>query len=268
MPVTPILLAGAGRMGGAILTGWRLSGAFSPGDLLVRDPFPGEAALAAGQAGVIMNPADAVLASVNTVLFAVKPQNWREAAGEMSALLAPNAVIVSILAGIAASEVAGAFADRPVARAMPTTAAAIGKATTSIFAAAPVARERAHALFEPLGAVVDLPDEDLMHVATAASGSAPAYLYAFIEALQQAATVAGLPAESAARLARSTITGAAALLDHTNADPAELRRQVTSPGGTTEAALGVLMGENGLASLLDRAVAAAVARSRALGVQG
>ena len=252
-------------MGGAILTGWRLSHAFTAGDLLIRDPFPGEAALAAGQSGVVVNPGDAALAEVNTVLFAVKPQNWRDAAGEISALLAPDVVIVSILAGIAASDIAAAFAGRAVARVMPTTAAAIGKATSSVFAADPVARDRAHALFAPLGVVVDLPDEDLMHAATAASGSAPAYLYAFIESLQAAAIAGGLPLDAAARLARSTVTGAAALLEHTDADPAELRRQVTSPGGTTEAALAVLMGEHGLGSLLQDAVAAAIARSRALG---
>jgi pyrroline-5-carboxylate reductase len=267
MPVTPILLAGAGRMGGAILTGWRLAGAYALGDLIIRDPFPGEAALAAAAAGASLNPDDSVMASANTVLFAVKPQNWREAAADIRAHLAPDAVIVSILAGIGADDITAAFCGRPVARVMPTTAAAIGKATSSVFAATPSARALAHRLFEPLGAVVDLPDEDLMHAATAASGSAPAYLYAFIEALASAATAAGLPPEAAARLARSTITGAAALLDHTRADPAELRRQVTSPGGTTEAALGVLMGRNGLAPLLDGAVAAAVARSRALGAR-
>jgi pyrroline-5-carboxylate reductase len=104
-----------------------------------------------------------------------------------------------------------------------------------------------------------------MHAATAASGSAPAYLYAFVEALHSAGVAAGLPPHMAAGLARSTIAGAAALLGETGEDPAELRRQVTSPGGTTQAALEVLMGENGLTGLLERAVAAAAARSRELG---
>jgi pyrroline-5-carboxylate reductase len=148
---------------------------------------------------------------------------------------------------------------------MPTTAAAIGQGTASLYAADPAALARAHALFEPLGTVVDLNDEALMHAATAVSGSAPAYLYAFIEALEAAGTQAGLSQAEARRLARSTLTGAAALLARTGEDPAELRRQVTSPGGTTAAALEVLMGEGGLPDLLRNAVAAAARRSQELG---
>jgi pyrroline-5-carboxylate reductase len=148
---------------------------------------------------------------------------------------------------------------------MPTTAAAIGQGTASLFADDPAALARAHALFEPLGAVVDLADEGLMHAATAVSGSAPAYLYAFIEALEGAGAAAGLSPRDAGRLARSTLTGAAALLAQTGEDPAELRRQVTSPGGTTQAALDVLLGEAGLGQLLREAVVAAVKRSKELG---
>jgi pyrroline-5-carboxylate reductase len=265
LTVTPILIAGAGRMGGAIIAGWRLAAAFEPGDLIIRDPLPGEMARAASADGARLNPPDAALGSVATVLLGVKPQSWRDAANELVPLISPGAVIISILAGIAAEDISRAFGGRPVARVMPTTAAAIGKGAASIFATDSAARARAHVLFEPLGAVVDLEDEDLMHAATAASGSAPAYLYAFIEALQSAAVGAGFESGAAARLARSTITGAAALLDATGEDPAELRRQVTSPGGTTQAALDVLTGDGGLASLLQRAVAAATARSRELG---
>ena len=112
---------------------------------------------------------------------------------------------------------------------------------------------------------VDLADEALMHAATAVSGSAPAYLYAFIEALEGAGQAAGLPEKEARRLARSTLTGAAALLAESGEEPAELRRQVTSPGGTTEAALNVLLGADGLPSLLREAVAKAVKRSKELG---
>jgi pyrroline-5-carboxylate reductase len=112
---------------------------------------------------------------------------------------------------------------------------------------------------------VDLTDEAQLHAATAVSGSGPAYLYAFIEALEAAACDAGLPAKEAARLARSTVAGAAALLANGREEPASLRRQVTSPGGTTEAALKVLLSESGLAPLLRDAVAAAVRRSKELG---
>jgi pyrroline-5-carboxylate reductase len=148
---------------------------------------------------------------------------------------------------------------------MPTTAAAICQGTASLYADDPAALARAHALFEPLGTVVDLVDEGQMHAATAVSGSAPAYLYAFIESLEAAGALAGLAPADASRLARSTITGAAALLAESGENPAELRRQVTSPSGTTEAALNVLLGEKGLPPLMREAVASAIRRSKELG---
>jgi pyrroline-5-carboxylate reductase len=148
---------------------------------------------------------------------------------------------------------------------MPTTAVGVGQGVASVYAADPQARARARALFAPVATVVDLADEDLMHAATAVSGSAPAYLYAFVEALEAAGAALGLPDGAARDLARATTAGAAALMAATGADAAELRRQVTSPGGTTEAALEVLMGEGGLHPLLRRAAAAAEQRSRELG---
>lgn len=263
--ITPILMLGAGRMGGAMVEGWLRGGAFAAGDLMIRDPQPGPAARAAEAAGAVLNPPDAELARAATVVLAVKPQLWREVAAETAAWLGSGAVIVSIAAGVKSLDIAKAFGGRPVARVMPTTAAAIGQGTASLFADDPAALARAHALFEPLGAVVDLNDEAMMHAATAVSGSAPAYLYAFIEALEAAGAAAGLSPKDAQRLARSTLTGAAALLASSGEDPAELRRQVTSPGGTTQAALEVLLAEEGLPRLLRDAVAAAVRRSRELG---
>ena len=198
------------------------------------------------------------------MLLAVKPQIWRDAAAHVAPHLARDAVIVSIAAGVACADIAAAFAGRRVARVMPTTAAAIGQGTASVFAGDVTARERAHALFAPVGTVVDLGDEDLMHAATAVSGSAPAYLYAFVEALEAAGVSLGLSPAAARDLARATTAGAAALMTESGADAADLRRQVTSPGGTTEAALKVLMGEAGLGPLL-KAAAAAEQRSRELG---
>jgi pyrroline-5-carboxylate reductase len=263
--ITPILMLGAGRMGGAMLAGWREAQAFAPADLMIRDPQPSPPALAAALEGAVLNPPEAELARARTVVLAVKPQMWREAAAEVAPWLAADAVIVSIAAGVRSADIAQEFGRRCTARVMPTTAAAIGRGTASLYADDPAALARAHALFEPLGAVVDLDDEELMHVATAVSGSAPAYLYAFIEALEAAGMAAGLTGRDASRLARSTLTGAAALLAQGNEDPAELRRQVTSPGGTTQAALEVLLGEEGLHPLLRRAVGAAVKRSKELG---
>ena len=260
--MTPILLLGAGRMGGALIAGWRRAGAFDLRELMIRDPAPGEEAMSSGAQ---LDPDDAALASARTVVVAVKPQIWREAAAAVAPHLAPGAVVVSVAAGVRAADLAEAFGGRSVARVMPTTAAAIGLGTASIFSADTEARERAHALFEPVGTVVDLDDETLMHAATAVSGSAPAYLYAFVEALEAAGVEAGLPPAAAQALARATMAGAAALMAESGEDPAELRRQVTSPAGTTEAALKVLLGEHGLPDLLSRAVAAAAQRSRELG---
>lgn len=261
--MTPILLLGAGRMGGALIDGWRKAGAISLSDILVRDPHPTPELTALS--GLAINPPDHDLGRASTVLLAVKPQLWREAAAQAAPHLAPDAIIVSIAAGVAAADISEAFGGRRVARVMPTTAVAIGQGTASLFAADPEARARARALFAPVASVVDLDDETLMHAATAVSGSAPAYLYAFIEALEAAGVKSGLSYDAARTLARSTISGAAALLAISGEDPAELRRQVTSPGGTTEAALKVLMNDGGLEPLLAEAVLAAVRRSKELG---
>lgn len=262
---TPILMLGAGRMGGAMLDGWRRAGAFKFAQVMIADPHPGEAALAAVKAGAKLNPPTVSLAKAKTVVLSVKPQIWREVAAQYAEALAPDAVIVSIAAGVKAQDIAQAFAGRAVARVMPTTAAAIGQGTASAFSSDLAAMARAHALFVPLGAVVELADEEQMHAATAVSGSAPAYLYAFVEALEGAGAAAGLAPEEAARLARSTITGAAALLAQSGEEPADLRRQVTSPAGVTEAALNVLLGAHGLPTLLREAVAGAIRRSKELG---
>ena len=262
--ITPILIKGAGRMGGAVIAGWRRAGAFAMADLIISDPDPGAEALKAAASGARLNPPDGQLSEARTVLFAVKPQIWREAAAQLSTQLASDAVVVSVVAGVSASDLLATFRC-PVARVMPTTAAAIGQGTASLFAADVTARNRARMLFEPVGSVIDLDEEDQMHAATAVSGSSPAYLFAFIEALEAAGQTVGLSAEASQTLARQTIAGAAALLRQSGEDPSVLRTQVTSPGGTTAAALGVLMGEGGLGRLLEDAVKAATARSRELG---
>jgi pyrroline-5-carboxylate reductase len=261
---TPILLLGAGRMGGALIEGWGRAGVFRPADLILRDPFPGPDAEAAAAAGALLNPPDDRLSAARTVLLAVKPQVWREAAAAVADHLSPDAVIVSIAAGVRAADISAAFGGRAVARVMPTTAVAIGKGVASVYATAPQAAAAAHALFDPVATVAELAEEGLLDAATGVSGSAPAYLYAFVEALEAAGERAGLPAETARALARATIAGAAALMAESGTEPAELRRQVTSPKGTTEAALKVLMAEDGFPSLLQRAVDAAAARAREL----
>ena len=261
---TPILFLGAGRMGGALAEGWRRTGAFPTASLMLRDPNPGPDALAAAQAGAQLNPPDGALASARTVLLAVKPQVWREACAAYVPLLSPDAVVVSIAAGVRLADIAAVFAGHPVARVMPTTGVAIAQGVASIYAVDPAARALAHALFDPVATAVDLDDERLMDAATAVSGSGPAYLYAFTEAPEKAALDAGLPAQTAKSLARATVSGAAALMKETGTEAAELRRQVTSPAGTTEAALKVLLAEDGLDPLMRKAVAAAISRAREL----
>ena len=263
MSHTPILLLGAGRLGGALLEGWRRTGAFAPADLIVRDPQPGAAALAAVEGGAKLNPTEAELGRARTVLLAVKPQLWRDAARDLAAHLSPEAVIVSVAAGVRADDIAEVF-GRPAARVMPITAVAVAKGAGAVVSSDARARAAAHALFDPVGVLVDLEDEAMMDAVTGVCGSAPAYLYAFTEALEAAGEAQGLPREAAQALARATMAGAAALMAASGEEPAELRRQVTSPNGTTEAALKVLMGTEGLGPLLREAVAAATNRSREL----
>ncbi|MDP1631180.1 MAG: pyrroline-5-carboxylate reductase [Caulobacter sp.] len=264
IPAT-ILLLGAGRMGGAMIEGWSGAGPVTFGNLLIRDPHPGAEALAAVKAGATINPPDSALKRATIVIVAVKPQLWRAVAVAAAPHLSPDAVILSIAAGVSIESLAEVFGERDIARVMPTTAVAIGQGTASIAANSDYARQAAHELFDSIANTVDIADEALMHAATAVSGSGPAYLYAFVEALEAAAVQAGLPAADAATLAHSTIAGAAALMTLSEATPAQLREQVTSPGGTTQAALEVLMGPGGLRDLLTEAVAAAVQRSKELG---
>ena len=261
----PILLVGAGHMGGALISGWRAVDAVAPSDLSIHDPHPGPAARAAKAWGAWLNGGDSELSRARTVVLAVKPQAWRAVAAEIEPKLADGAVLISIIAGVGEATLAEAFPRQRIARAMPTTAAALNVGAASLWSSDPVARARARTLFEPLGVVVDLDDEALIHVTTAASGSAPAYVYALAEALESAARERGVSAEAARELSRSAIIGAAALLKSTGEDAAELRRQVTSPAGTTEAALGVLLdADRGIVPLIDAAVGAAVSRSQAL----
>jgi len=260
----PILLIGAGNMGGALVAGWLASGAVDARSLILIDPTPGEAARAAVAAGAGLNPPRSKLLTARTVVIAVKPQTWRVVVAELAPYLAGDATVISVMAGVAAADLRAIFASQPIVRVMPTTAAAVGKGAASLWSRTAEARAAARALFSPLGAVIDLADEDMIHAATAASGSAPAYFYAMVEAMQHAAKDVGLEPEAARLLARAALIGAAALLDCGGAEASELRRQVTSPGGTTEAALRVLAADGALDQLMVRAVRAAAARSREL----
>jgi pyrroline-5-carboxylate reductase len=258
-----IALAGAGKMGGAMLTGW-LAGGLDAGRVVVVEPFPSDDIKALAAKGVRLNPKDA--GTADTLVVAVKPQMFREAGPALKQLVGPNTLVVSIMAGtpIAALEqVCGGM----VVRAMPNTPAAIGRGITVAVAARNVSaaqRATADALLRATGAVEWVDDENLMDAVTAVSGSGPAYVFLLAEELARAGVEAGLPADLATKLARETVAGSGELLHRSEQDSATLRQNVTSPGGTTAAALEVLMGRDGMQPLLTRAVAAATQRSRDL----
>lgn len=235
---------------------------------MIIDPAPGPAASAAGYHGAHLNPGNEAFEAARTVVLAVKPQIWREAAAAYAPLVAADAVVVSVAVGVRARDISDAFGGRRTARVMPTTGVSIGRGVASIFAGDAEARARAHALFDHVATTVDLDDEGLMDAAAATSGSAPAYLYAFTEALAAAGAEAGLPADAALRLAQATVVSAAALMDGSEESLDSLRRQVASPGGTTEAALKVMMGERGFGPLMREAMAAAIARAEELARAG
>lgn len=238
-------LIGAGNMGGALLARWRLAGC----DPIVVDPALGLALPAEGTPDI--------------VVLAVKPQVWRAAAVPLVGRVGA-AVVVSVMAGIALADLAVAFPAATVVRAMPNTPARLGRGVTGLFAATadPAIHVTVDTLFAVAGATVWLDRESDFDVLTAVSGSGPAYLFAFIEALAAAGTAAGLAPDLAMRLSVATVTGAAALADE-GTSAADLRVAVTSPHGTTAAGLAVL--QPGLGALLRKTVAAAQSRSRALG---
>jgi pyrroline-5-carboxylate reductase len=258
-----IALAGAGKMGGAMLAGW-LAGGLDAKRVVVIEPMPSAEITALAAKGVRLNPND--IGQVETLVIAVKPQSFREAGAALKAHVAPSTLVVSIMAGTtmkSLQEVCGGA----VVRAMPNTPAAIGRGITVAVAASNVSaaqRATADALLRATGSVEWVEDEGLMDAVTAVSGSGPAYIFLLAEELARAGVAAGLPDELATRLARETVAGSGELLHRSDLPSATLRQNVTSPGGTTAAALDVLMGKDGMRELMTRAIAAAAAKSKEL----
>ena len=244
----PIWLLGCGNMGGALLGRWR---AEDMGPVAVIDP-----AVAGGD--VLPNGRPDVL------VLAVKPQVWRQAVAPLADRIGAMTLVVSVMAGVKTADLATVFPGSAIIRTMPNTPAGIGAGVTALFTTAgDLAEGAAEALFSAAGTTVWLSDENDFDTVTAVSGSGPAYVFAFIEALAAAGEAAGLETGLAARLARATVTGAAALAAaDAGVSAAEFRRRVTSPGGTTAAGLAVLVPR--LKPLMVDTVAAAAARSRAL----
>jgi pyrroline-5-carboxylate reductase len=261
-----LVLVGAGKMGGALLQGWLRLG-LDPNKVAVLEPQPSAEISALASRGLRLNPDPRALANATGVVIAIKPQIAAETVPALATLVSPSTVIVSIMAGRTLQFLAGALAQ-PCAliRAMPNTPAAIGRGITVAVPRNADAAQRALAdkLLSSVGAVEWIDDETMMDAVTAVSGSGPAYIFLLAEALAEAGAAAGLPAPLAQKLARETVAGSGELLHRSPLDAATLRENVTSPGGTTAAALAILMGEDGLASLMRKAIAAATARSRQL----
>ena len=259
-----LVLLGCGKMGGAMLQGW-LSDGLPASSVTVLEPFPSEWLKGTG---VNINsdlPPDPAV-----VIVAVKPQMMAEALPSLKALGKRRTIFLSVAAGTQISfyeETLGT--ETPIVRAMPNTPAAIGKGITAIIGNAHTGSDDldlAEALLSAVGQTVRLTSENQMDAVTAVSGSGPAYVFHLIETMAAAGEAQGLPPELSLHLARATVAGAGALAEEADEGPGQLRVNVTSPNGTTQAALEVLMNEtDGFPPLLERAIRAAADRSRELG---
>lgn len=256
-----LVLAGAGKMGGAMLEGW-LAGGLPPGRVGVIDPDPSADLVSRG---LVLDPAEAAATPPEVLVLAIKPQTLDSAGPDLASFAGPNTLVVSILAGKTLADLARALPEAGAfVRAMPNLPASIGRGATGAYAGpgtTPRQREVANGLLGANGLVEWVDREELIDAVTAVSGSGPAYLFHLVECLAAAGVAAGLEAGLAGRLARATVTGAGALLESSGLDAVQLRRDVTSPGGTTQAALEILMSDHGLGPLMREAVAAAKRRA-------
>lgn len=262
----PLLLVGCGKMGGAMLAGWLERGL---SDAVVVEPNPAAVASLAGRARVAATPAE-VPAGFRpaAVVLAIKPQEAAATLPSLSRFVGPDTVFLSIMAGQTVAGIrAGLGAGAVVVRAMPNTPAAVRQGFTVAFPApevSPVQRDLADSLLASVGEVAWVEEESLLDPVTAVSGGGPAYVFLLAEVMEAAALEQGLPPDLARRMARATVAGSGALLAASTEDTAALRRAVTSPKGTTERALNVLMAPDAWPKLMSRAIEAATARSREL----
>ena len=259
-----LVLVGAGKMGGAMAQGW-LDAGLPASSLTILEPNPSsEIASLTAHRGVALNPH--IAAAPDMLVLAIKPQSLDQVAPQIARLAGERTLLLSIIAGKTIANLLARLPEaRAVVRAMPNTPAAIGQGVTGAFANPSVEgqqRRWCERLLGAVGAFFWLDNEGAIDAVTAISGSGPAYVFALTEALAAAAERLGLPTELSMSLARGTVEGAAELMRReTTTSPATLRRNVTSPGGTTAAALAVLQGPGGLNDLMARATAAARARA-------
>jgi pyrroline-5-carboxylate reductase len=261
-----IVLCGAGKMGSAMLEGWLALG-LDARNVAVIEPQPTHELATLTARGLRLNPAQDAVGEVAAAVVAVKPQVAPEVLPALAPFVGDATVVVSIMAGRTLAFLSEALPRAALVRAMPNTPAAIGRGIT-VAVANPAVTDPQRALVDTLlsavGAVEWVADEALMDAVTALSGSGPAYVFLLAECMARAGTAAGLPPALAATLARATVAGAGELMHRSPLDAATLRQNVTSPGGTTAAALEVLMAADGLAPLMTKAIVAATRRSREL----
>ncbi len=262
------MVVGAGRMGGALISGWLSNNVITAERLVILDPNPGAAAKAAIAAGALhLSEVTDRLEGVKVVVLAIKPQMFAALGPKIVKGLPEATLIISILAGTSLAHLQACFKSRPIIRAMPNTPAAIGAGITAYTGGQGVTAEHkqsAEILLRAGGGVHEVENEHMIDIVTAVSGSGPAYVFHMVEALETAAIKLGLPEKVAPDFARQTIIGAGALLSESGDSAAALRRAVTSPNGTTQAALEVLMSKEGLGVLMEETVTAAFSRAKAL----
>ncbi len=257
-----ILLFGCGNMGGAMLQGWIAAG-IDPSHFIVLDPFAKDL-----PAGILhIKSADQLPAPVDIILLAVKPQMLGELQNDIAHCLSPNAMLISIMAGIDCANLKRRFPQTQILRLMPNLAAAIGKSPMAIFSEAlPKERRSAMAKFlSPLGPPIWIQDESQMDAVTALAGSGPAFMYRIIDALASGGAELGLEPATASQLALAMVEGAAALAAQSDLPPAALAAKVTSPGGTTSAGLAILDADDALKILIENTLRAARDRGAELG---
>ncbi len=262
-----VVLVGAGNMGGAMLTGWLKSGV--PGSsITVIDPGPSEAMLKQiADAGACYTKEATADLRAGILFLALKPQVMGAVLPTLMSLVGPRTVVVSVAAGKTLAFMEQHLGAAAMVRAMPNTPAMIGRGITGAFANDAVSTEQrdiVHRLLKVSGPVEWLDNEDQINAVTAVSGSGPAYVFYLVECMAEAGRKAGLQADLAMRLARETVAGAGELLHQSPDAAAILRQNVTSPGGTTAAALSVLMADGGMQPLFDKAIEAARKRAEEL----
>ena len=262
-----LVLLGCGKMGSAMLEGWLANG-LPLTSVWIMDPFPSDRLNELARDGLHLN---VTLPEAPAIcIVAVKPQMMTEALPQIAAMGNGKTVFLSVAAGTTIAAMEAILGDQtPIIRAMPNTPAAVGRGITALIGNALVdfaALEMAEGLLQAVGQTVRLDDEAQMDAVTAVSGSGPAYVFYLIETLAAAGVAQGLPMELAMKLAKATVGGAGELAERSVETPEQLRVNVTSPNGTTAAALEVLMDKDrGFTVLLNEAVAASAKRSRELG---